>query len=431
MKHIYLLAITLCFPLLIQAQKRDFKVVYTADIDRFWEVYDSVATTSDTAKQADFIQRLYVDKATPGLNAFMKARDYDAKLWTTLINKYPKFWKSIRSNTLSIKDQVPAITRSIENFRKLYPEMRPSKMYFTVGGLRSGGTTTDDMVLIGAEIATADKNTDASELNDWLKNVFKNQQSSNLVALNVHEYVHTQQKAGEGQLLLAQTITEGSADFIAELVTRKKNNNAYMIYGREHEQEIKEKFLIEMFSGATGNWLYNGSNNPHADLGYFVGYRICQAYYEHHTDKKQAIKKIMELDYANEQQITDFLRQSGYYAEPIDKQELLKKFEKLRPRVVGLTPEINGQEDVSPAQTELSINFSEPMGEGYSISFGEGGKEHFPLSGVAGFTEDRKSFKLKLALQSGKTYDFVITDKSFKSKAGYPLQSYTVHFKVK
>jgi hypothetical protein len=431
MKHIYLLAITLCFPLLIQAQKRDFKIVYTSDIDRFWVAYDSVATTSDTTKQTDFIQRFYVDKATPGLNAFMKARDYNAKLWTKLINKYPKFWKSIRSNTLSIKNQVPAITSSIENFRKLYPEMRPAKMYFTIGGLRSGGTTTDDMVLVGAEIATADKNTYASELNDWLKNVFKNQQSSNLVALNVHEYVHTQQKGGDGQLLLAQVITEGAADFIAELVTRKKNNNAYMIYGREHVQELKEKFLIEMFSGATGNWLYNGANSPHPDLGYFVGYSICKAYYGHHANKKQAIKKIIELDYTNEQQVTDFLRQSGYYTGPIDKQELLKKFEKLQPRVAGLTPEINGQEDVSSTLTELSINFSEPMGEGYSISFGEGGKEHFPISGVAGFTEDRKSFKLKLALQSGKTYDFVITDKSFKSKAGYPLLPYTVHFKVK
>lgn len=431
MKHIYLLTIIFCFPLIIRAQKPDFKIVYTADIDRFWEAYDSIATTSDTAKQTDFIQRLYVDKATPGLKAFMKARDYNARLWISLINKYPKFWKSVRSNTLSIKNQVPAITESIDNFRQLYPAMRPAKMYFTIGGLRSGGTTTDDMVLVGAEIATADNNTDASELNNWLKNVFKNQQSSNLVALNVHEYVHTQQKAGDGQLLLGQTLMEGAADFIAELVTRRKNNNVYMVYGREHEQEIKEKFLIEMFSTATANWLYNGSDNPHADLGYFVGYRICQSYYEHHTNKRAAIKNIIELDYANEQQITDFLRQSGYYDTPIDKQGLLEKFKKLQPRVVGLTPDINGQEDVLPSQTELVVNFSEPMGEGYSFNFGDGGKEHFPVAGVAGFAADRKSFRIKLALQSGKTYDFVITDRSFKSKAGYPLQPYTVHFKVK
>ena len=431
MKYIYLLAVTFCFPLLIQAQQRNLKIVYTDDVDRFWQAYDSVETTSDTTKQVEFIQRVYVDKGTPGLKAFMKARDYNAKLWVTLIHKYPNFWKSIRRSTLSIKNQVPAITKSLDNFRKLYPEIRPAKMYFTVGGLRSGGTTTDDMVLIGTEIATADETTDASELNDWLKNVFKHQQPSNLVALNVHEYVHTQQKAGDGQLLLAQTIMEGAADFVAELVTHKKNNNAYMIYGRNHEQELKDKFLVEMFSAATGNWLYNGSSNPHPDLGYFLGYVICRDYYLRHTDKRQAIKKIIELDYTNEQQVTDFLRESGFYREPINKQALLSKFEKLQPQVVSLTPNINNQKDVSASLTEVTINFSEPMGEGYSFNFGEGGKEHFPISGVAGFADDRKSFKLKLTLKSGHTYDFIITDRSFQSKTGYPLQPYTVHFEVK
>ncbi|ASU35879.1 Ig-like domain-containing protein [Mucilaginibacter xinganensis] len=431
MKYIYFIAFAFCFPLFVNAQQRSFTTVYTADIDRFWIAFDSVATTSDTAKQLNFIQKLYVDKGTEGLKAFMKARDYNAKLWVALIHKYPAFWKSIRSNTLLVKGQVPAINKSIQNFKKLYPEMKPAKMYFTVGGLRSGGTTTNDMVLVGTEIATADKNTDASELNDWLKNVFKNQESSNLVALNVHEYVHTQQKPGEGNLLLAQTITEGAADFIAELVTQRKNNSAYMLYGRAHEKELKEKFRIEMFSTATGNWLYNGSSSAHADLGYFMGYVICQAYYQSQHDKKQAIKKIIELDYTNEQQIADFLRQSGYYTEPIDKQELLKQFESLQPEVVSLYPNVNLMEDVLPTLTELTLNFSEPMDKGYSIAFGEGGKDHFPISGIAGFSDDRKSFKLKLNLQPGKTYDFVINGNGFKSKTGYPLKSYTVHFKVK
>ncbi|PJJ83616.1 Ig-like domain-containing protein [Mucilaginibacter auburnensis] len=431
MKYIHLLVIAICFPLLIQAQQRNLKIVYTDDIDRFWQAYDSVATTTDTVKQAEFIQRIYVNQGTPGLKAFMEARNYNAKLWVALIHKYPRFWKSIRNNTLNIKNQVPAISKSIDNFRKLYPELRPSKMYFTVGGVRSGGTTTDDMVLIGTEIAAADEHTDAAELNDWLKDVFKNQQPSNLVALNVHEYVHTQQIAGNAQFLLAQTIMEGSADFIAELVTQKKNNNAYMVYGRSHEQELKDKFLVEMFSTATDSWLYNGSNNPHSDLGYFMGYVICKSYYLHHNDKRQAIKKIIELDYTNEQEVVDFFRQSKYYAGPINKQELLSKFEKLQPRVISLMPNINNQEDVSSSLSELIINFSEPMGEGYSINLGEGGKEHFPISGVVGFTDDRKSFKLKLTLKPGQTYDFVITDRSFKSRTGYALQPYTVRFTVK
>ena len=429
MKYLYILALTVCLPVVVLAQKPGSTVVYTADIDRFWIAFDSVRTTNDTAKQMQFVQKLYIDKGTEGLNAFMKARDYDAKLWVEVINKYPKFWKSIKGNTLLVKGQVNAITGSIKRFKTLYPEMRPAKMYFTIGGLRSGGTTTGDMVLVGAEIATADKNTDASELSDWLKNVFKNQDNSNLVALNVHEYVHTQQKPG-GNTVMVQCISEGAADFVAEIVTKKKNNSAYMVYGREHEETLKQKFLTDMFSTATGIWLYNGANNPHADLGYFMGYAICKAYYQQQSNKKQALKNIIELDYSNEQQVVDFLEQSRYYTEPVNKQALLNKFEKLQPYISGLYPAIDSQQNVSATLTELTFNFSEPMGKGVSISFGEGGKEHFPLTGVIGFADDMRSFKVKLSLQPGKSYNFKITGKGFKSQNGYPLKDYNVKFDV-
>ncbi|RFZ94161.1 hypothetical protein D0C36_00980 [Mucilaginibacter conchicola] len=429
--NLLLFLFILCMPLAMQAQQRNSKIVYTSDIDNFWQAYDSLATVSDTAKQVDILQKLYVDRGTPGLKAFMKARDYDARLWIKLIHQYPAFWKSIRKNTLSVKQQVVAIERSVEKFRKLYPELKPAKMYFTIGGLRSGGTTTDDMVLVGAEIATADGQTNASELSDWLKGVFKNQQNANLVGLNVHEYVHTQQKSGDTHILLSQAIMEGAADFIAELVTGRLNKNAYMIYGREHEAELKEKFKLEMFGSGTQNWLYNGSGNSHADLGYFMGYAICKAYYNSQPNKKRAIKNIIELDYTNEDAVTAFLKQSGYYKELVDKQQLLIELDKLRPVVVSLYPDINGQKDVSADLKELTIKFSQPMGEGYSINLGEGGREHFPLSGVNGFSDDRKAFKLKMDLKPGTTYDFIITDRSFKSKDGYPLKPYTVHFEVK
>ncbi|WP_295795699.1 Ig-like domain-containing protein [Mucilaginibacter sp.] len=429
MKFFYIIAIAISFPVFVQAQQQPNTIVYTSDIDRFWTAFDSVRTTSDTAKQVQFIRQLYVDKGTEGLKAFMQARDYDAKLWVELINKYPKFWQSIKTNTLSVKGQVNLITSGVQTLKEMYPEMRPAKMYFTIGGLRSGGTTTGDMVLVGAEIATADKNTDASELGDWLKNVFKNQQSSNLVSLNIHEYVHTQQKGGSNTVL-AQCIKEGAADFIAELVTKTPNNSAYAIYGREHEKELKQKFSIDMFSTATSLWLYNGSNSSHADLGYFIGYAICKAYYQQQSNKKQAIRNIIELDYSNEQQVVDFCNQSGYFKEPVNKQQSLAEFEKLQPSVLSIYPAINSQKNVPATLTELTFNFSEPMGKGVSISFGEGGKEHFPLTDVIGFADDMKSFKVKLSLQPGKSYNLKLTGKGFKSQNGYPLKEYRVQFEV-
>jgi hypothetical protein len=44
-----------------------------------------------------------------------------------------------------------------------------------------------------------------------------------------------------------------------------------------------------------------------ADLGYYVGYKICEAYYQAARDKKQAVKDILEMKDFNE-----FLKDSGY-----------------------------------------------------------------------------------------------------------------------
>jgi uncharacterized protein YjaZ len=59
----------------------------------------------------------------------------------------------------------------------------------------------------------------------------------------------------------------------------------------------------------TSNWLYQGdkSKDRPADLGYYIGYRIAQSYYEHASDKKQAIRDILTVS-----DFGSFLRDSHY-----------------------------------------------------------------------------------------------------------------------
>ena len=407
--------------------------VFTSDIDNFWNAYDSIQTTNDSLKQIGFIQTLYIDKGTKGLKAFMDARNYSAKLWIELIRMYPKFWRSIRPNTLAVKSYATDIEKSIKKFKELYPDLKSAKMYFTVGGLRSGGTTMSDMVLIGSEIATGDASTDVSEFpNKWLEGVFKSQQADNLVALNIHEYVHTQQK-GNSRNLLGQAITEGSCDFITELVIGKLLQKNYIVYGREHEVALKEQFKFEMFTKAYANWLYNGSTvKTVGDLGYFMGYVICKSYYENSPDKKNAVKEIIELNYSDSTAVENFLSKSKYYKEPINKAELLKAYEVKRPYVLRLEPFENSDSLVDAGIKELKIIFSTPMDKkGYSFNDGKKGKEYSPIVGVVGFSEDGTSFTLKINMKPNHEYEFIVTDKSFSSKDGYSLKPYQVNFKTK
>jgi uncharacterized protein YjaZ len=62
------------------------------------------------------------------------------------------------------------------------------------------------------------------------------------------------------------------------------------------------------------NWMpriYNGNNSKTrpADLGYYIGYKICESYYRQAKDKKQAVREILET-----KAFTAFLQESGYAA---------------------------------------------------------------------------------------------------------------------
>jgi hypothetical protein len=406
--------------------------VFTSDIDHFWQAYDSVQTTPDTLQQLRFIQTIYVDAGTPGLKAFMEARNYSAPLWVRLLREYPKFWRSIRPNTLSVKSRAAAIEASIKTFRTIYPPLTDARMYFTVGGLRSGGTIKDNMILVGTEIATGDSATDVSEFtNGWLATAFRYQTIDNIVPLNVHEYVHTQQKFHGATDLLGASLSEGSADFITSLVIGRPMETSYIRYGLQHQPELKKEFAAEMFSTATvSRWLYNGRmTKTMADLGYFMGYQICAAYYRQAADKQQAVRDIIELNYTDTSTTASFLQRSGYLSGPFDRAALQAAIAPKIPAVTSQTPFANGDSLVDPVTKLLTIRFSVPIAgqEGYAVQPGPQGKDFFPALDSVVLSPDRSSLTLHLTLLPSHTYAFNVY---VRSADGYQPNPFAITFKT-
>jgi len=288
--------------------------IFTSDIDHFWKAFDSIQTVKDTSRQVEIMQSLYIDKGTAGLKEFMHLRSFDAKKLVVAINKYPLFWKSIRNSTLTIPPQLPAIETYLEKLKIVYPDTKPAKVYFTISAIRAAGVTQDSVILIASEIAMGDQHTVVSEFPDKrLANFFKPKATVDIIPIIIHEYVHAQQKA-EGKNLLGQCIYEGACDFITELVLSRQLNQSYLIYGRENEQQLKLQFKKEMYGDNYANWLYNGTTtNTMGDLGYFMGYTICQSYYRQAKDKQLAIKQIIRLNYADTAEVKIFLDDSKYY----------------------------------------------------------------------------------------------------------------------
>src|SRR6478609_12068447 len=118
------------------------------------------------------------------------------------------------------------------------------------------------------------------------------------VPLIVHEYVHFQQKNKPEQTLLELSIMEGVADFITYLITGKYTNPEVYQYGFSNEAKLWTDFSKTMNSENIDAWLFNAydpQTGYPGNLGYFVGFRICESYYNRSADKSTAIKELIEI----------------------------------------------------------------------------------------------------------------------------------------
>ena len=162
--------------------------IITSDIDNFWNAYDKIITTKDTIQQTYFLKNLFLDKASKGQKSMIRARNYSEQEYIYSINNFPKFWSSIRYETYKAKTLCKELKLGIEKLKLLYPKLKPAKIYFTIGALRSNGTTLDNSVLIGSELAFANKNTPTEEFPKYLshlRNFFDSEPSKNIVFLNL------------------------------------------------------------------------------------------------------------------------------------------------------------------------------------------------------------------------------------------------------
>jgi hypothetical protein len=282
--------------------------IVTEDLDRFWEAFDQAGPTFP----AETFQKLYLDRGTPGLQDFIKLRIKDAEKLAKKVQAHPRYYASARESTKRIPEMEKGIRASFYALEYLYPDAVFPDVYFLVGILNTGGTTSERALLIGAEMYGRTPQTPTEELNDWLKTVLGPVESvPHIVA---HEIIHYQQKYAETEpTLLAHSIHEGSADFLAELISGRHINAHVHAYAVPRRAELWKEFKEKMHGKDFAGWLYSSSGDRPQDLGYWIGYEITKAYYEKAADKRQALKEILEI-----KDFGAFLTKSGY-AETVER----------------------------------------------------------------------------------------------------------------
>lgn len=286
----------------------------TSDITLFWEMYDREKPLFIDEE----LNEQYVEPGTPALSYFYNKKIRSPKVYTNLLNSWidQQYYEDVRETTLQIDRHKTLIIDAFRSFKQIYPNAIFTDIVFVIGALNTGGVVLPNgQIVIAAEMFAKDFDTDVGYLNPWLQSVLKTPEYLPVIA--VHELVHLQQQQFatqnhvnlSSQTLLDRALLEGGADFITHLVLDDFMNDQLLSYANPKEQELWNRFNKNKDRRNLSKWLYNGNTTTEkpADLGYYMGFKIAEAYYKKATDKKQAVKDIIQIKDGEK-----FLEQSGY-----------------------------------------------------------------------------------------------------------------------
>ncbi len=280
--------------------------VVTSDIANFWKVFDQV----DKPGADKLIMNEYIMKGSQGLRTFFEVRmkTQVSRIMET-IRSHKAYFESIRPVTLQLHRLEPRMIEAARKLKALYPDAIFPPTTFSMGVFGALGTPDGySGQLIGAEFLCDSNTVRKAELSERERIGLTD--TSTLFSVLIHELIHVEQQTVASNTLLAQSVNEGAADFITWLILGYHLNNQQHAYGNANETALWEKFKQQMNGEDVGQWLYNSRNTKPGipgDLGYYMGYQICEAYYNKASDKKQAVKDMLTI-----QDFGRFLQQSGY-----------------------------------------------------------------------------------------------------------------------
>jgi hypothetical protein len=273
------------------------------DAERFAAL---MAATKDqpTAEQ---IQRGYLDGAGDGVAIFTPQRIQDAEnLSRAIAADRERYRYAIDTCLPHVAATNAELRATYLAFKGLLPEFALPQIFVVFGAGNSGGTANARAQVIGLEVICG-PGTTIEEFRRTMRSFY------------AHETVHTWQTdetspAIESNILLYAALREGTADYIASLVTGYIPDGARNRWACEREAWLWQEFqadrakvqagitgpfqLDDQASAAMGRWVGNYGNAPEGwphEAGYWVGMRIARAFVEGSPDRTGALRTLIAL----------------------------------------------------------------------------------------------------------------------------------------
>jgi hypothetical protein len=267
------------------------------DLNNFINAYNSFSEQSDSLS---VLQNEYLDKGSPGLKMFINKYGLTAEDLLTAINKYPENYSKLSKMPDALAAYSDSTVKAYSELKKYIPGIIYPPTYFLVGTNRGIASASE-----AGQLITVEK---------W------NMPVKNKTTILVHELVHMQQAMtvgpekyvalyGPEKNLLGLCVREGTAEFFASLVTDRITQEKAADYVIKNEKNIWERFSADMHGAETKDWMWGKTEDLEqpSHVGYALGCRIAEAYYNNASDKDKALQEILSVtDYP------EYLTKSGY-----------------------------------------------------------------------------------------------------------------------
>lgn len=272
--------------------------IHTEDVYRFYRVYDAYHG-HPTAEQ---LQHRYLDPGSEGLHRLARLRNVTGSSMADNLTKHPAVYSNARRCMAVLPRVRRRLDKALRKLRQLYPPAVSAPITIAVGRGKPVGVTDASGVMIGLEALCG-------------ISYFEPDVEDRFVHVLAHEYVHVQQAVKSPAFydkpkptVLEESLIEGAAEFVGELISGSVANVELQARTRGHEKAIESTFVKDEAKTDLSDWLYNGTLTKPGDLGYWVGYRIVKSYYQHASDKRQALRDILQMRDARA-----FLARSDWY----------------------------------------------------------------------------------------------------------------------
>lgn len=188
----------------------------SSDIPLFWEAFDKMDTDKNPFHD-------YLEKGSDGLKDFIPYRIESPKNLLKVVMKRKADYEAQRDNSYQVDLHTKQIISFYQALKNLYGSAIFPPTYFVIGAFNSGGTSSKNGLIIGVEMLN---------------------KIDNIPYIVAHELIHFNQNyPRKKNTLLQQSIEEGSADFIGEIISGKNTNEVAFKYGNENEKQLCSKFV--------------------------------------------------------------------------------------------------------------------------------------------------------------------------------------------